>query len=100
MIQFYSRIIGPRKTRDKHLSRGQTMVEFTFCLIVILLMIYGLMRIFEWTGKDQAMRRMAHDALITSKVEHSYNNPGEGPAKQIDPYFHTPIKMNAIWEGK
>lgn len=89
-----------QKMNDNYSSRGQTMAEFTFSLIVILLMIYGLMRIFEWTGKDQAMRRMSHDALITGKVEHSYDNPGEGPAKQIDPYFHTPIKMNAIWEGK
>ncbi len=88
------------KKNDRHLSRGQTMVEFTFCLIVILLMIYGLMRIFEWTGKDQAMRRMAHDALITTGVKRSYDNEGDGPAKQISPYFHTPIKMNAIWEGK
>ena len=76
------------------------MVEFTFSLIIILLMIYGLMRIFEWTGKDQIMRRMAHDALITAPVEHSYDESGNGPARQIDPYFYTPIKMNAIWEGK
>ena len=102
MIQFYSCIIGLRKTRDKHVSRGQTMVEFTFCLIVILLIIYSLMRIFEWTGKDQAKRRIAHDDLIITRVKHSYKkeNPWEGPAKQLDPYFYTPIRMNAIWEGK
>lgn len=88
------------KKNDKHLCRGQTMIEFTFCLIIILLMIYGLMRIFEWTGKNQALRRIAHDNLITAPVEHSYGNPGNGPARQIDPYFYTPVRMNAIWDGK
>ncbi len=96
MIKF----LNDLKKNDKHLSRGQTMVEFTFSLIVILLMIYGLMRIFEWTGKDQALRRIAQDTSITAPVKHSYSNPGDGPAKQLDPYIHTPIKMNAIWEGK
>ncbi len=83
-------------------SSGQTMIEFTFSLIVVLLMIYGMMKVFEWTGKDQAMRRMAHDELLFSDIKRKYDreNPGEGPLKQIDPYFYTPQSMNAIWDKK
>ena len=81
---------------------GQVMIEFTFSLIVVMIMIYGLMKVFEWTGKDQAMRRITHDESLTADIDRSYhrNNPGEGPLKQIDPYFYTPISMNAIWDGK
>lgn len=83
-------------------ASGQTMIEFTFSLIVVLLMIYGLMKVFEWTGKDQAMRRKAHDDVLFSKIDRSYHrdNPGEGPLKQIEPYFYTPVSLNAIWDGK
>ena len=91
-----------QKKGFKLFCSGQTMIEFTFSLIIVMLMMYGLMKVFEWTGKDQAMRRIAHDEVLFSKIDRSYdiNNPGEGPLKQIDPYFYTPISMNAIWDGK
>ena len=70
--------------------KGQVILEFTFCMIVVLLMIFGVMKVFHWAGKDIVERRIAHDDLLFSEVS---------PRDQIDPYFYAPVKMNAIWEG-
>lgn len=100
--------------RSSH--KAQVVMEFTFCMIVLFLMIYGLLQIFQWTGLDLADRRKAHDALLTSDIDQSYGectawdlsvpfNPvcvawepvGDGPLKQIDPYFFGGRSMNAVW---
>ena len=70
---------------------GQVVIEFTFCLIIVLLMIYGVTKVFFWAGRDLVERRKAHDALLTSDVT---------PPQQIAPDFYTPVKMNAIWVPK
>ena len=81
------------------------MMEFTFCMIIITLMIYSMMMIFRWMGVDLAERRIAHDSALTQPVGASSDGPGaytidkvytQSPAKQIDTYFYKPIKMNAI----
>jgi hypothetical protein len=80
---------------------GQVMLEFTFAMIVIMLMMYSMMMIFRWTGKDMADRRIAHeDALFQNvqrpwsyKVDKVYQN---SPEVQLDSYFYKPIKMNAV----
>lgn len=95
--------------------KGQVVMEFTFCMIVLLLMIYGLLQIFQWTGLDLADRRKAHDALLTTDITPDYGeclvpgmfgvgcmvwNPSaaaDGPLKQIDPYFYQGRSMNAVW---
>jgi len=71
-------------------SSGQVILEFTFCMIVVLLMIFGVAKVFFWTGKDLADRRKAHDDVLYG---------GGGPQTQIAPSFYTSSKMNAIWRG-
>ncbi|HQP10320.1 MAG TPA: hypothetical protein PKV41_02915 [Candidatus Omnitrophota bacterium] len=108
------------KTKDgnKRLfcRRGQVLIEFTFCMIVVFLMIYGLAKVFVWTGRDFAERANAHDKLLVSPIDEDYGckewewQPGPGgtpvavclsrtlgPLEQIDPYYYTPISMNAIF---
>lgn len=71
--------------------RGQVILEFTFCMIVILIMFYGVIKVFHWSGSDLVERQRAHtDALLEDVT----------PREQIDPYFYAPIKMNAIWDGR
>ena len=81
--------------------QAQVSLEFAFCIIIILLMIYGVMMIFRWTGVDLAERRLAHEDVLYQPIEQNYNLqvPGAGPMKQIDPYFYTAAPMNAIWRG-
>lgn len=109
-------------------QRAQVMMEFIFCMVILFLMIFAVIRALRWAGVDMVERRRAHDALLTSDIDESWsdcnvcnfsNPPGctgcdggllpcvceelgtfaEGPLKQIDPYFYKPIKMNLIWNG-
>ncbi len=80
--------------------KGQVMLEFTFCMIIIFLMMYAIVMVFRWAGLDLAERRLAHDALLTTnEVVESYGTPGDGPLRQIDTYFYQPAKMNTVWDG-
>lgn len=105
-------------------AHGQVMVEFTFCMIIIFLMIYAIMMVLRWTGVDLAERRIAHEQQLRTGITQDYgactsydtcavtcpdgfgglgtccltsSDFSEGPLKQIDPYFYTPTKINAVW---
>jgi len=81
--------------------KAQAIIEFTFAMIVVFLMIFGAMMIFRWTGLDFAFRRKAHDSELTQGISHHYTQSDgrDGPLKQISPYFYQPTKMNAVWKG-
>ena len=92
-----------RKTKNKnngpltinHLrltSKAQVILEFTFCMIIILLMIYGVVKVFQWAGRDVAERQIAHENSLIRNVS--------DPRDQIGPVFYMPRRMNAIWDGK
>ena len=79
--------------------RAQAVIEFTFAMILVLLMVYALMSIFRWNGVSLAERRIAHEnALIAPIVEGFQDTQNAlGPQKQIDPYFYKPKKVRAVW---
>jgi hypothetical protein len=101
--------------------RGQVSLEFTFCMIIVLIMIYGVMRVFQWTGRDLAERRIAHERILTDSSSQGdckpgwVDDPSGGPPtwdpcattvslrevalNQVDPYFYAPVTMNAVWNG-
>lgn len=96
------------------IKKGQVILEFTFCMIIVLLMIFGVTKVFLWTGRDYAGRAIAHDTKLETSVTQGYTCQGwggpfnlictggwsaSGPAQQIDPYFYSPVDMNAIWRG-
>jgi len=71
--------------------KGQVILEFTFCMIVILIMIFGVIKVFHWTGSDLVERQRAHKTVLLEDVT---------PREQLDPFFYQPAKMNAIWDGR
>lgn len=78
-------------------NQGQVVVEFTFCMVIVLLMMYAAIKIFSWSGKDWVGRRQAHDNLLfDNSVVEDYSAMPQGPLKQIDSYFYGSAKMNTI----
>ena len=53
-------------------SKGQVTVEFAFCMIVLLLMIYGTMRVFRWAGQDLNTRSYKHYKVLRKDVTQDY----------------------------
>ena len=70
-------------------SKAQVILEFTFCMIIVLLMMYAAAKVCFWTGRDFAERASAHDRKLIGTND---------PLSQIDPYFYDrPVKMNAVY---
>ena len=44
---------------------GQSTIEFTFGMIVIVFLIYGMVRVFRWAGLDLAQGRYVQDKSLT-----------------------------------
>ena len=75
-------------------SKGQVMIEFTFCMIIVFLMMYAVLMVFRWTGRDPGRRQKAHEDLLRST-----GGGGGNPQPSIAPYFYTPEPMKAVWNG-
>jgi hypothetical protein len=92
-----------RRKHNSSEAKGQIIMEFTFSMIIALLMLFSTMMIFRWAGYDLAWRRVDHDQKLTNAVVENFGGclppctPREGPIEQIDPYFHRPLRMNATW---
>ena len=88
------------KQQDNKYLAGQVMLEFTFCMAVVLLMLFSLIMVLRWVRVDLAERRRSHDESIVR------GSPDDGvtnrmiPMEQLDPFFYRPIRMNAVWDGR
>jgi hypothetical protein len=86
---------------NKTKNKAQVIVEFTFCVVITLIMVYGVVYVFQWVGEDQVRRRQQHDALYSIKkpIKERYSSPSSsGVLQQLEPNFYKPVKMNAIFE--
>ena len=89
-----------RESQPDFKKIGQVMLEFTFCMVIVLLMIFSLIMVLRWAGVDLAERRMAHDEiLVRGSLTDAVTN-ALVPMRQLDPNFYSPIKMNAVWDGR
>lgn len=79
------------------------MIEFTFAMIIALLMLWTTIMLFRWTGIDFARRMQSHEDSLSNMdgMIWEYQNIETSPAKQINPIFYSnPVKMNAIFQGQ
>jgi hypothetical protein len=72
-------------------KNAQSTMEFTFVLIVIFFMVYGLIRVFRWGGMDLAERRWAHDTTLSNE-----SLPMEN---RLAPDFYRPKRINSVFRG-
>lgn len=82
---------------SQHPFRGQAIIEFTFSMVIVFIIFYSTIKIFEWSGIDMVKRRVAHDTLMTTNIEEAYQNLESSPLKQIDTIYTKATPMNAIW---
>lgn len=89
---------GEEVKREKLKTKGQTIIEFSFCMIIVFLMAYGLVMIFKWTAQDLIGRGTAHDTQLMANVSANYtiSNMAAGPLSQIAPVFYYPTNMRAV----
>ena len=76
--------------------KAQSIIEFTFSVIVIMFIIYGMVRVFRWAGMDLAQRRYAQDTTITMDLENEVN---EDPTAQLNGDIGSVRPLAAIYRG-
>ena len=69
-------------------ARAQSTIEFTFAMIIVLFLIFGLIRIFRWAGMDLAERRWTYDQEMKKPEFWKADTDGEVyRAKRINAFF-------------
>lgn len=77
--------------------KAQAIVEFTFAMIIVILMAYATMMVFRWSAIDFVYRRKAHDDRLLTGVDKSYSDRSSGPLRQLHHYFYKEDRLNAVW---
>ncbi|MDE1921237.1 MAG: hypothetical protein KGJ09_05455 [Candidatus Omnitrophica bacterium] len=72
-------------------TKAQSTIEFTFAVVVIMFIVYGLVMVFRWAGLDLANRRVAQDISLTKSLD-----PSNELNSQDDYYF---LPMSAVYHG-
>lgn len=58
---------------------GQAVIEFCFAVSVFMALVFGMIKIVQWTMMDLAERRYDHDYVLTA---------GANAREQLNPNFH------------
>ena len=73
--------------------KAQSTIEFTFAVIVVMFLVYGMVRVFRWAGMDLANRRYVQDVSIK-------NLDGTGdPASELNSDTDAFQPMAAMYHG-
>ena len=76
---------------------GQVILEYTFCLIVILLFLYGVIMALRWAGLSLAQRRVDHETTLTQDINENWVTFFYGPGRQVSSDFAQPVRMNMVF---
>lgn len=73
--------------------KAQSTIEFTFAVVAIMFLIYGMVIIFRWAGMDLAQRRYLQDTSLTTMVT---GNPESELSSDVG---DTSMPMTAVYHG-
>jgi hypothetical protein len=77
----------------KNNTIAQSTIEFTFAMIVIMFLVYGMVQVFRWAGMDLANRRYSQDVSLTTP-------PGKDPATQLNAGDDLFLPIAAVYHGR
>ena len=105
-INVQGAIVSAPKIRISRRISGQSTIEFTCAMTVVLILIYALVMVFRWAGLDLAERRFAHQELLTTTNEVIINPVTNAVTtrilkaeNQLNPDFYKPRKIDAVFRG-
>jgi hypothetical protein len=76
------------------INKAQSTIEFTFAMIAIMFLIYGMVMVFRWAGMDLAQRRFSQDNSMTTT-----NLVGGDPASQLNADVDGILPIAAVYHG-
>ena len=75
---------------DKKQTQAQSTVEFTFAMVAVMFLIYGMVMMFRWAGMDLANRRVSQDLSLVNT---------SGPFAQLNALGDNVLPMDAVYHG-
>ena len=84
----------------RHKPIGQVTIEFTFCLIIVTILMYGLVKAFRWAGMDLAERRLASETDLTFVINEDWDSTQTntmGPSRQFVLNYYKTKKMGLVF---
>ena len=99
---FQRRSNPEKQVRNDTKTRAQVTLEFTFSMILVLLLMYGVIRVMGWLSLTLAERRVAHDHSLIKRTDVEnwkdiYKDPS--PLLQLQPEFYTTNKLRLVFNG-
>ena len=85
-------VIPAKAGTHNRINKAQSTIEFTFAMIAIMFIIYGMVRVFRWAGMDLANRRFTQDTTLTNFAGDPNSELGSNAADSALP-------MAAVWHG-
>jgi len=85
--------------------KGQSTIEFTFAMIVIMFLIYGMVMTFRWAGMDLANRRYTEDKTLMTMNPTVWVTPDNSvrvsydPTSQLNAADNLVLPMAAVYHG-
>jgi hypothetical protein len=73
-------------------NKAQSTIEFTFAMIVVIFLIYGMIQVFRWAGMDLAQRRYAQDTALTNLTSFD-------PASELNADNDQVLPIAAVYHG-
>jgi len=70
-------------------NKAQVMLEFSFCMIIVMLMIYGMIKLFRWSGIDLVGKSKLYESSLTQSSD-------AGIQLQVPTYNYS--AMNTIFD--
>ena len=91
-------------------TKAQSTVEFTFALIVIMFLIYGMVQVFRWAGMDLAQRQYSQDTSLTNMfvntvtvdmgIYGNYTMDFYDPTSELNADLDSVLPLAAVYHGK
>lgn len=73
-------------------NKAQATIEFTFAVILVLLLLYGFIMVFRWVGLSYVERRQAQEGSLISSTKEE-----EQVMDRLDSY--RPRHLQAVYKG-
>lgn len=72
-------------------TKAQSTIEFTFAMVAIMFLIYGMVIVFRWAGLDLANRRVSQDNSLTYSSD---------PLVQLNSGDDVVLPIAAVYHGE
>jgi hypothetical protein len=81
-------------------QRAQVVLEFLFCMVVLLLIIYGCIMAIRWGGVSMVQVGIDHNQTLTVEQyrgEKWIDRYDSTPYHQLEPAFYSELPMGLVF---